>query len=349
MSDLDYRQAAINHPLVREGRFIEVAQEYIDACVRFPEDVFLRRRANAFLGELTRMYLGQKDLPTEGAACFWRFVEVAPAYCGQGDALGALDRGPRAPVVAAMADAAATLQQRACAWAEGLRHSRTEPRHLFLVTLPFSGVSAIAPILEDYLKSEGFRVVTDFNVLPGALAEADALGTRVFAWFHRPHEKVAPFLERPDIALVYLHRDPRDVIVSSMCVDQPGPAELFVAILGYRLDESFIDSVPYYRAIANADAAAWATTFPAMKADVAACARRILGMLDLEVDEERLRRLADAFSFQALAGRKEGEGSSFKRLGAFVVRKGTSGQWRERFDRTCALFFAAKYGHLPCG
>ncbi|PWC31702.1 hypothetical protein TSO221_33250 [Azospirillum sp. TSO22-1] len=336
----------MSHPLLREGRDVEVAQEYIQACVAAPEDLFRRRRAVSLLGEMTSRHLETGGLPQEVIACFWRFVEAVPAFRGQADSLSALDQGPRGPVLAAMAEAVDAIRVRARRWAEGVARRQAAPRHLLLVTLPFSGVSAIAPILEEYLKAEGFALLNDVNRLPGALADADAGGPRVFAWFHAPHEAMEPYLRRPDTAVVYLHRDPRDVVISSLCQGEPSPGAVFAGIFGYRLDELLVDCAPYFQALAAADAAAWTTTFPAMKADVPGCALRILGMLDLEPDEARVRALAEAYSFRALAGRREGEGAKFQRLGPYVVRKGTSGQWRERFDRTCAVFFAAKYGHL---
>lgn len=351
MRDLDHLEAALGHPLLREGRFVEVADEYVRACARAPEDAVLRRRAVAFLGHLTRRHLVAGTLPQEVMACFWRFVQAAPAFPGQAGCLRTLDLGPREPVLEVMERAAAEIRRRAERWASERRRDRVRPRHLLLVTLPHSGVSAIAPVLEDYLAAEGFRVVDDADALPGALAAADAAGTRVFAWFHASHDHIASYLRRADAVVVHLHRDPRDVIVSSVGRDEPDPGVLFTSIVGYRLDEFFLDSVPHFVALAGVDPAAWALTFDALKADVPACAARMLRMLDLAVDEERVRRLADAYSFRSLAGRREGEGAKLQRFGRFVVRKGTSGQWRERFNRACALFFAAKYGHLllACG
>lgn len=346
MSDVDYLKAAMSHPLLRERRFAEVAQEYADACAHAPDDVFLRRRACALLGHLTRRHLADGTLPQEVMACFWGFVQAVPAFPGQAGCLQPLDQGPRGPVLEAMERAAAEIRRRAKDWASEQRRGHVRPRHLLLVSLPHSGVSAVAPILETYLAAEGFRVVDAFEALPGALAEADASGARVFAWCHPSHEQIAPCLRRADVAVAYLHRDPRDVAVSSIGADEPDPSALFTAIIGYRLDEFFVDSALYLTALAEADPAVWAFTFDTLKADVPGAAARLLRMLDLPVDEARVSRLADAYSFRSLAGHAEGEGARFRRVGRFVVRKGTSGQWRERFNRNCALVFAAKYGHL---
>lgn len=333
-------------PVVPDDRVVAQAHAFIDEHAAVPSDSLRRRRAVKFLGELTRFYLTKGFLPQEALPCFWRLLEVSPAYVGQADSLGILDHGPRAPLVAAMAEGAEALRLRARQWACGLGRLVREPRHLLLTTLPFSGASAIVPVVKDYLTAEDFMPVDDFWALPEVLAAADARGKRVFAWVHGHYEYMEPYLRRPDVTVVYLHRDPRDVVISSLQTDAPSIPTLFAAILGYRLDELWPESVPFWQELAAIDPATWVTTFPTMKADVPGCAQRILRMLDLPVDEARVRELADAYSFKAMAGHKEGEGATFKRLGPYVVRKGTSGQWRERFDRTCALFFAAKYGHL---
>lgn len=333
-------------PTLPENRLLDQARAYIQEHAAMPGDSLQRRRAVKYLGGLTRFYVNKGTLPQELFPCFWRLIEVSPAYAGQADALGTLDLGPRAPVVAAMAEGAEALRQRAQQWVQGLGRRVSEPRHLLLATLPFSGASAIVPVVQDYLTAEGFVAVDSIWALPEALPAADAEGRRVFAWVHGHYEYMESYLRRPDVVAAYLHRDPRDIVISSLQSAASNTATLFATIFGYRLDELWPEGVPFWQELAATDAATMVTTFPVMKADVPGCARRILSMLDLKVDEARVRALADTYNFQAMAGHKEGEGSTFRRLGPYVVRKGTSGQWRECFDHTCALFFAAKYGHL---
>lgn len=330
---------------VTADRILEQADLFLRELAERPDETLCRRRAAKFLGDMTRHYMRVGQLPQEALARFWSYLEVAPAYRGQAEALGILDHGPREPLVRAMAEGAESLRVRARHWVDGLDRRTAAPRHLLLVTLPFSGASAVVPILQDYLREDGFVLSDDLWKLEATFAAAEAEGRRVFVWGHAHPEDLEPWLRRPDVAVAYLHRDLRDVTVSSM-TDVTDAPNLFMSIVGYRLDELWPEGSPYWQELARTAPAAHVLTFDAMKADVAGCARGLFRLVGLSPDEERLRRLAEAYSFTAVAGHREGEGDSFRRFGQFVVRKGTSGQWRERFDRTCALFFAAKYGHL---
>jgi hypothetical protein len=350
---------ALNDPRVRAGRYVDVAREYVLACAHAPANRALRREAIAWFGLLTTHYLEINDLPPEAAACFHSFIALAPAFPGQAMVAEALDQGRVAEVQAILDAAAQDIREQARHWADGIVggtagdtagvHAKgPPPRHLVLVSVPFSGASAIVPVVKDYVEALGFVHATPAtaSAAAGALADADARGQRVFAWFHAPHDEMGACLARDDISLFVLHRDPRDLIVSVLMAGNPTARQAMTAIAGYRLEQLAVDSIPYWQALAAADPAVHMVAFDTMKADIAGLAGRMAGAMGLPVDRERLEALARANSFEALTGRAQGAGGPPLRREGYVFRKGTSGQWRDVFDHACAHRFAAKYGPL---
>lgn len=226
-------------------------------------------------------------------------------------------------------------------------------------SLHHGGAGAIVPILKDVLAAAGFFLTPFGPEATGVLPEVPAELRPYFHWTHHPFQAFANGLAGGPARYVYLHRDPRDVIVSFI------KDKLFTGEIKPEEEASYFDMAggpdieSHVRWAcewvgARAIAPVKVIAFDEVKRDPAAVALDAVAHLGVPLDaltaEGRIRdvvvRAAEAHSYERQSGRKRGEDGPILR-NDFIVRKGVSGEWRDHFTPARKKTFKAKLGtHL---
>ena len=211
-------------------------------------------------------------------------------------------------------------------------------KSLIFCNLFYSGSSAIVPILEDYLRT------TDVNVLnygPGSTRRfiEDPPAPTYFHWTHSHSDLFIPFFEREEISVVFLHRDPRDVVISY--IEDHISREVMKR-------ENFKEALRAfaYGNFANEirEACKWVALaqkwpikvirFDELKKDTVGTTLDALEFYGFDRNqqlEQKIQSLYDEkYSFEAMSNRPRGsEGKTVRNR--YMVRKGLSGEWRNLF------------------
>lgn len=223
-------------------------------------------------------------------------------------------------------------------------------------SLHHGGAGAIVPILKDVLAAAGF-FPTPFgpeatDILPQMPAELRPY----FHWTHHPFRAFADGLVGGPAQYVYLHRDPRDVIVSfvkdKLFIGEIKPEEeaFYFDIAGGPDIESHVRWACEWVG-ARAVAPIKVITFDEVKGNPLAVALDAVAHfgvpLDATIATGRVRdvvaRAVETHSYERQSGRKRGEDGPILRT-EFLVRKGVSGEWRNHFTAERKETFKSKLG-----
>ncbi len=219
--------------------------------------------------------------------------------------------------------------------------------HVVLCNMVCAGSSAIDPIFKELLPDLGYALTPFGPEASHRLPEQLGGAHPVYHWSHDPVETFAPLFNEHELRVVYLYRDPRDVLVS-LTKDHmhrelhPGLGEkqVMLSLLQAELPR-WVDVARAW--LAQDQTRVMPLTFDAMKADTAGTVRRCLEFAGLEVADDVLAAAVDKHSFENVAGRKRGESGPTLRTG-YMLRKGVSGDWRNHFDGEITMRFAAAVG-----
>ncbi len=236
------------------------------------------------------------------------------------------------------------------AWEQDLaaRQERTQGRpNIIFYNVTNAGASAIDPIFRKLLAEDfGYELIGT----PGVSQFVEPLldgPTPFYHWTHSGPEQFAQWLERDNCRFICLYRDPRDVLVSH-ALDPANakywgnkPTRQVIAELATTNFPKFFENTAAWL---NVDPARlFAFSFEEMKRDIPAMVGRIFEFLGLPIDQARMQAACDEHSFERLAGRTRGSEGPVVR-GAYLLRKGTSGQWPKHFDASLAATFLPHCG-----
>lgn len=212
-------------------------------------------------------------------------------------------------------------------------------KSLIFCNLFYSGSSAIVPILEDYLKSTHVNVLNYGPESTKRLVE-DPPKTPFFHWTHDYSDFFIPFLDREDVSIVFLHRDPRDVVISYL------EDHIFRGIVDRARQKEALNTLVYGN-FANAirEACKWVTLaktrpikvirFDELKRDTVGVTLDVLEFYGFQRNsdlQQAIQSLYDnKYSFEAMSNRPRGSEGDMVRS-RYMVRKGVSGEWRHLFS-----------------
>lgn len=221
-------------------------------------------------------------------------------------------------------------------------------KHVIFCSLQNSGLSAIHPIIHEILFRSGWMKLYDANQTTQFISDYSKNKLDV-PTYHFTHDKVdafESFLNRKNLAFVFLHRDPRDAAVSwaFFTKNQLG---LFKNLT---YDELLYSLATAAQPELLESASKWLNykqclviRFEQMKSNPYITIQMILKHIsyyDLpannRLSDSNINEIIIRNSFENQTNRKRGESSKNylnqnKQIG-FMFRKGISGEWKERFN-----------------
>lgn len=216
---------------------------------------------------------------------------------------------------------------------------RKDMKNLVFCNLFYSGSSAIVPILEEYLRTTEVNVLNYGPESTKRLVEDPPKGP-YFHWTHNSPDFFIPFLEREEVSIVFLHRDPRDVAISYL------EDHIFRGMIDREKKKEILHGLPYSN-FANAiqDACKWLSLaqkwpvkvirFDDLKQDTVGIALDVLEFYGFSRNpalEQKIHSLYETkYSFEAMSNRPRGSDGEMVR-NRYIVRKGVSGEWRRLFS-----------------
>jgi hypothetical protein len=187
-------------------------------------------------------------------------------------------------------------------------------------------------ILADSFRDTWLRSIRSL-VLEGATARfPEVVEKGGYLVIKEPHGSIgAPLLMEalPESRMVFLVRDPRDVVASALhtSVARPNPerkkmaAERPEELVRERAETYLQDITLTKRAYAAHEGRKVLVRYEDLKADTLGTMKRIYSALEIPVDDGELKRVVEKHAWENIPEEKKGEGT--------VRRRGTSGGWRE--------------------
>lgn len=204
-----------------------------------------------------------------------------------------------------------------------------------LASLPYSGLSAIYPVLREILSVQfHYDIFASNHMSPFYHLFVDI----PFPLYHYTHDSFATF--KDTIALrntksLFLYRDPRDAFLSrvkDMVYVKNYPTlsekEIFMKILN-DMPASLSRALEWLK---QEDVCCFKFSFEEMKRDLRMLFMRIFNYLELPVDKNLLEETIRKHSFETITGRRRGENGDPIRTSRLLFRKGISGDWKNHFD-----------------
>lgn len=204
-----------------------------------------------------------------------------------------------------------------------------------LASLPYSGLSAIYPVLREILSAQfHYDIFASNHMSPFYHLFVDI----PFPLYHYTHDSFATF--KDTIALkntkfLFLHRDPRDAFLSRVkdmvnVKNYPtlSEKEIFMKVL----DDMPASLSRAWEWLQQDDTCCFKFSFEEMKRDLRTLFMRIFNFLELPVDKNLLEETIRKHSFETVTGRRRGENGDPIRTSRLLCRKGISGDWKNHFD-----------------
>lgn len=224
-----------------------------------------------------------------------------------------------------------------------------EPRypHVILATLPYSGSSALDPILRDLLACRGYDLFG--TNCTSTLFEPFARGPApLYLWTHAPMLQFYPVLsdvEERGARVVVLHRDPRDAVVSRMkdyhftgYLKNLSEKEVILKLLDRELP---LECFQIQQWMNLPERNRIVLTFEQIKSDMVKSVEAIFDYFEFPLDRGELEGLVNRYSFESITKRSRGDDGETVR-NKYVLRKGVSGEWKHYFDDQIAQAFKEK-------
>lgn len=219
--------------------------------------------------------------------------------------------------------------------------------HIILATLPYSGSSAIDPILKDLLVYRHYDLFgTNYqSAMYAPFVDGPA---PLYIWTHMPKSKFEGMLDSRatrSTKVLVMYRDPRDTIVSRMkdlhyvnWLKHLSEKELMIRLIQEDLPTFCKDTNEW---LALPESIKFSFTFEEMKNDMTSLMIRILKFLEFDFPKEHVKAVIEAYSFEKITQRQRGEEGEPVRNN-YVLRKGVSGEWRNYFDDEVKSIFKEK-------
>ena len=204
-----------------------------------------------------------------------------------------------------------------------------------LASLPYSGLSAIYPVLREILSVQfHYDIFASNHMSPFYHLFVDI----PFPLYHYTHDSFATF--KDTIALkntkfLFLYRDPRDAFLSRVkdmvnVKNYPtlSEKEIFMKVL----DDMPASLSRAWEWFQQDDTCCFKFSFGEMKRDLRTLFIRIFNYLELPVDKHLLDETIRKHSFETVTGRRREENGDPIRTLRLLCRKGISGDWKNHFD-----------------
>lgn len=204
-----------------------------------------------------------------------------------------------------------------------------------LASLPYSGLSAIYPVLREILLVQfHYDIFASNHMSPFYHLFVDT----PFPLYHYTHDSFATF--KDTIALkstkfLFLYRDPRDAFLSRVkdmvnVKNYPtlSEKEIFMKVL----DDMPASLSRAWEWLQQDDTCCFKFSFEEMKRDLRTLSMRIFNFLELPVDKSLLEETIRKHSFETVTGRRRGENGDPIRTSRLLYRKGISGDWKNYFN-----------------
>jgi tetratricopeptide (TPR) repeat protein len=225
--------------------------------------------------------------------------------------------------------------------------------NVIFCNLNFSGSSAIDPILRDLLPTLGYDLIPVYPHNTEQLREFLGGEKPIYHWTHSPVATYADLMASGYYKVLYLYRDPRDVLVSMV---KNYIHNGLAATAGHSEKQALSGILQGGFASQLAEACEWLRqdraiclpfTFEEMKRDIPGMVRGIFAFLQLPLDEPQFAAAVHRHSFENVTGRQRGEDGATIRT-EYIFRKGVSGGWKQHFDaelvaqfkRCCGTYLA---------
>lgn len=212
-------------------------------------------------------------------------------------------------------------------------------QNLIFANLFYSGSSAIVPILEDLLRTTGINVLNYGPESTQRLVDTPP-DPIYFHWTHDAPEFFQPFFDKGEIRVAFLHRDPRDVFVSYLedhihrGIVKREDAQILARRAPYGNFANQIRSAVSWVKLAETQPIK-VLRFDDLKRNTVDTTVDVLRFYGLDVNDALTAQVQDLYntkhSFEASSKRERGSEGMIRTR--YMIRKGISGEWRERFDK----------------
>lgn len=251
-------------------------------------------------------------------------------------------------------------------------------KNMFLVNSGLSGASAIVPIISEIVSARGVGIKYHLNQT--AELTADPQPQPFFHWTHDCYDHLRSHFS--PLNIVCLLRDPRDIAVSAVMAVlhlwvrekghlPPGheyigpvpplesmpdnPEEAITREIELKALKYFIDTPTCSGGVERQcewlrlarESSFKVVRFDEVKKDTVKVVLEILEFYGLQVTPDMAAEVQalydEKYSFEAMVGRPRGTAGGTHSKG-FWVRKGISGEWRQKFDDELVELYDRKYG-----
>lgn len=230
--------------------------------------------------------------------------------------------------------------------------SPDKPLNLSLITLHHSGSSAIYPILRDYLAFQGYKTtVWDNGDIRGQLRD---LGSPLFYYGHNPFTDFESLIHRPDLHVVTLNRDPRDVLCSWVFdeiymhnINPKNSERMLMAYMSEQTEQGrrFKESI-YQAVLWSAQSKATVLRFDEMKRDIGGTIIQILDAAHVKKHDTIISELVKKYDFRSMTNATDTTSGQIVRNNDGFYREGHSGSWKTHFTPRVKEIFKNNFGEL---